>query len=145
MAMYKCKNSMVFSLWTPNVHQRHQQGTKTIGSKIVNCSYEGSCDRKSNVDVHRKSLAVKWFQINVHVLFFPWNLLLLTVNIHRKSLVVKEMLDWDTSVFLQPRLFSYTGFTSVENDLLVASTSWIQSVVFCARLEKASEVCAMSW
>ena len=49
--------------------------------------------------------------------------MLLTVNIHRKSSVVKEMLDQRTSLFPQPRLFSHTGFALVENYLLVASTS----------------------
>ena len=73
------------------------------------------------------------------------NLLLLTVNIDRKGLVVKEMLDVHTSLSPQTHPFRCMDFAAVENSLLIASTNSIQSVVFCARLVTASEVSAMSW
>ena len=99
---------------------------------------ERSCDRKSIVNIHCKDQLEKWFQINVHLLVFPSNLFPLTVNIHRNSSVVKEMLDQHTWPF------SCTDLASMENDLLIASISSIQFVVF-AHFEMASEMSAMSW
>ena len=51
----------------------------------------------------------------------PCDLLLITVNIHRKSWLVKQMFNKCTSLSYKPRPFSCTNFASVDMDLLIAS------------------------
>ena len=55
------------------------------------------------------------------------------------------MLYQCTSLSLQPHPFSCTELASMENDLLIASPSSIQLVVFRVCLEMVSDVSAMSW